>query len=72
VNSIVLVDAPVNLRRERLIRDRGLTVAEADAMIAAQMPAEAKRARAQYIIDNTGTRAELHAQVDALWAALNS
>lgn len=72
VNSIVLVDAPVNLRRERLIRDRGLTVAEADAMIAAQMPAEAKRPRAQYIIDNTGTRAELHAQVDALWAALNS
>lgn len=72
VNSIVLVDAPVNLRRERLIRDRGLTVAEANAMIAAQMPAEAKRPRAQYIIDNTGTRAELHAQVDALWAALNS
>ena len=60
VNSIVLVDAPVNLRRERLIRDRGLTVAEADAMIAAQMPAEAKRPRAQYIIDNTGTPAELH------------
>ena len=41
-------------------------------MIAAQKPAEAKRPRAQYIIDNTGTLAELHAQVDALWAALNS
>lgn len=72
VDSIILVDAPTDLRRERLVRDRGLSAAEADAMIAAQMPSEAKRARAQHIIDNIGTRTELDAKVDLLWATLSA
>ncbi len=72
VDAVLLVDAPAEVRRERLIRDRGLTSAEADAMMAAQMPSESKRSRAQHIIDNTGTREELDAKVDALWAALNA
>ncbi len=66
VDRIVLVDAPVAVRRERLVRDRGLTAAEADAMIAAQMPADRKRALAHHLIENLGTRETLHAQVDAL------
>ena len=66
VDRIVLVDAPVTVRRERLVRDRGLTVSEADAMIAAQLPAEKKRAAAHHLIENLGTRETLHAQVDAL------
>lgn len=70
VDRIVLVDAPVDLRRERLVRDRGLTPAEADAMIAAQLPAERKRAKAHHRLDNTGTREQLAAQVDALLATL--
>ena len=70
MDRIVLVDAPVAVRRERLLRDRGLAPAEADAMIAAQMPAEAKRARSHHVIDNAGTREALAAQVDALWDAL--
>lgn len=71
VDSIVLVDAPAEVRRARLIRDRGLSAREADAMIAAQLPSDSKRARAHFIIDNAGTLAELEARVDALWAALN-
>lgn len=72
VDRIVLVDAPVALRRERLMRDRGLSAAEADAMIAAQMPAEAKRAAAHHLIENAGTREQLHARVDALVAELRA
>ena len=67
---IVLVDAPRTVRLERLVRDRGLREPEAMAMIAAQMPAELKRARADYVIDNAGTREELDARVDAVWAEL--
>ncbi|MHB1297791.1 MAG: dephospho-CoA kinase [Gemmatimonadaceae bacterium] len=67
VDRIVLVDAPVEVRRDRIVRDRGLAPEEADAMIAAQMPADAKRARAHYVIDNDGTLEELEARVDALW-----
>jgi dephospho-CoA kinase len=40
------------------------------AMITAQMPAELKRARADYVLDNAGTREELEARVDAVWAEL--
>jgi dephospho-CoA kinase len=58
------------VRLERLVRDRALRETEAMAMIAAQMPAELKRARADYIIDNAGTREELDARVDAVWAEL--
>lgn len=67
---IVLVDAPRPLRLERLMRDRGLSHTEAMHMIAAQMPAELKRARADYIIDNAGTRAQLGELVNDVWAAL--
>lgn len=71
VDEIILVDAPVPVRRERLIRDRGLPPAEADAMIAAQMPSERKRTRATYVIENAGSREELEARVDALWHTLH-
>ena len=67
VDRIVLVDAPAEARRERIVRDRGLSPEEADSMIAAQMPSEAKRARAHYVIDNDGALEELEARVDALW-----
>jgi dephospho-CoA kinase len=69
-HRIVLVDAPRPLRLERLMRDRHLDETDALDMIAAQMPAELKRARADFVIDNTGTLAALDAQVSPVWAAL--
>src|SRR5256885_2817856 len=58
-DSIVLVDAPVGLRRARLRALRGLSNQDADRMIAAQMPAERKRPQSQYVIENGGTLADL-------------
>lgn len=69
---VVLVDAPRDLRLERLVHDRGLREPEAMVMIAAQMPAELKRARADYVIENAGTRAALEAQVRLVWDALEA
>ena len=69
-DAIVLVDAPRPVRLERLVRDRGLHEAEAMDMIAAQMPAELKRARSDYVIDNTGTLADLARRVDEVWRAI--
>lgn len=48
----VLVDAPLGLRIERLVSKRGLATEEARAVASAQMPAEEKRQRADFIIDN--------------------
>jgi dephospho-CoA kinase len=69
-DRIVLVDAPRPVRMERLVRDRGLETTEAMKMIASQMPAELKRARADYLIDNTGTPEELDARAREVWHAL--
>ena len=69
-DTIVLVDAPRELRMERLVETRGLDEAEAMNMIASQMPAELKRARADYVIENTGSIDDLERDVDALWESL--
>ena len=69
-DRIVLVDAPRPVRLERLVRDRGLRETEAMEMIAAQMPAELKRARADHIVDNASTLATLERRVNDVWASL--
>jgi dephospho-CoA kinase len=69
-DRIVLVDAPRPVRLERLVRERGLKETEAMDMIVAQMPAELKRARADYVIDNIGTLTQLDARVAEVWGAL--
>ena len=67
---IILVDAPRPLRLERLVMDRGLRETEAMDMIAAQMPAELKRARADFVIDNATTLTQLEQRVAEVWASL--
>ena len=69
-DAIVLVDAARPLRLERLVTTRGLEETEAMNMIAAQMPAELKRARADHCIDNNGSFDDLERDVDALWSSL--
>jgi dephospho-CoA kinase len=69
-DAVVLVDAPIPLRRTRLRTLRGLTNEDADRMIAAQMSAERKRTQSQYIIENAGTLAELEQQARAVFAEL--
>jgi dephospho-CoA kinase len=70
-DRIVLVDAPEAVRRERLVRLRGLDPAFADRLIAAQMPSVEKRARSHYVIENDGTPGELEARARAVWDALD-
>jgi dephospho-CoA kinase len=70
VDRIILVDAHRAIRLERLVKDRGLHETEAMDMIAAQMPAELKRARADFVIDNDGTLSQLERKVADTWAAL--
>ena len=69
---IVLVDSPRDIRLERIVRDRGLEEAEAMDMIASQMPAELKRARVDWVIENSGSKKELEREVDKLWDEIES
>mgnify|MGYP001556541685 CR=1 FL=1 len=66
-DMIVLVDAPRSVRLDRIVRDRGIEEAEAMKMIAAQMPADLKRARADIVIENAGTLEDLEREVDRVW-----
>jgi dephospho-CoA kinase len=67
---IILVDAPRPIRLERLVATRELDHTDAMNMIVAQMPAELKRARADYVIENVGSIEDLERDVDALWSSL--
>ena len=69
-DRIILVDAPRPLRLERLVRDRGLRETEAMDMIAAQMPAELKRAGSDFIIENESTLNALEQRVADVWTHL--
>jgi len=69
-DSIVLVDAPRSVRLDRIVRDRGIDEAEAMKMIAAQMPADLKRARADFVIENSGSLDDLEREVERVWYAI--
>ncbi|MEA2636227.1 MAG: dephospho-CoA kinase [Chloroflexota bacterium] len=62
---VVWVDPQTQLRRVRQ-RD-GLSVEAARQRIAAQMPLDAKRARADHVIDNSGTKEDTRRQVESIY-----
>jgi dephospho-CoA kinase len=63
---VVVVEADPETRVARLVR-RGLTEDDARARIAAQATDAERRAVADVVLDNTGTRERLAEQVDRLW-----
>src|SRR2546428_4224389 len=69
-DTVVLVDASSALRRTRLRTMRGLSNDEADRMIAAQMPAERKRAKSDFVIENEGSLEQLERQARAAFDEL--
>jgi dephospho-CoA kinase len=69
-DAVVLVDAPEAVRRSRLIEERNLSPAEADALIAAQVPSSQKRPRSDYIIDNDSDVAVLERAAFEVWESL--
>ncbi len=70
VDVVVVVTAPLEARVERVVARSGLSAAEVRARDATQLSLEAKAARADYVIDNSGDEAALEEQVARLWAEL--
>lgn len=69
-DTVILVDAPMAVRRVRLRSLRQLSNEDADRMLAAQMPAERKRPRSEFVIENDGSLAELEARARRVFEAL--
>lgn len=68
-NKIVFVEAPREQRRARALA-RGWTEQEFAAREGAQESLESKRARADAIVDNSGSPEETQSQVERLWKTL--
>lgn len=65
----VVVDVDVETRVRRLVEQRGLDEVDARHRVAAQATDEQRRAAADVLLDNSGTRDELVATVDRLWSS---
>jgi dephospho-CoA kinase len=69
-DKVIVVSAPHALQRERVMARTGMSAAKLDSILARQMPDAEKRARADFIIDTSGSLAETRAQVYAILACL--
>lgn len=67
---VVVVDTPPALQLDRLVKLRGMNEEQARARMAAQATREQRLAIADFVIDNSGSLAELDRQVGDLWAEL--
>jgi dephospho-CoA kinase len=65
--GVLVVDCPVDTAVARLVAGRGMAEADARARIANQASREERLARADFVIDNSGTPDDLGPQVDAAW-----
>ena len=70
-SDVVLVYVPPRVQLRRLVDGRGLSQELARSIIAAQMPIDEKRSRAQHVVDNSGDRDRTRAQVEKLWAEIS-
>jgi dephospho-CoA kinase len=68
--TTIVVDVPVDVAVDRLVRLRGMTEEDARSRIARQATREERVARADRVLDNRGSLADLERQVDELWAWL--
>jgi dephospho-CoA kinase len=65
-DRLVFIDAPRNVRLERLARQRGWTEKEVDARERAQLPLTEKVVRADHVLENSASLEHLNRQVDDL------
>jgi dephospho-CoA kinase len=70
LHKVVVVDTPTDLALQRLLSQRGFDRADAEARIRSQISREERMKEADYVLDNSGDRAALEAEVDKLWAWL--
>ena len=67
LDAVVVVDCPVDVAIERLVRERAMDEADARARVAAQPSREERLELADYVIDNSSTPEHLEAQVADAW-----
>lgn len=73
LDAVIVVDAPEDIRLRRLVERDGIPPEEAARRLKAQMPAEKKRAKADFVVFNSGPENALEIRIaflDTLLARL--
>ena len=70
VDAVVVVSAPPEVQRARVLKRPGMTEEKFETILARQMPDAEKRPRADFVVDSSGefdaTRAQVRAIIDAV------
>jgi dephospho-CoA kinase len=72
LEAVIVVYAPTEVEMERLMARNRLDRKEAARRLGTQMPIEEKKARATYVIDNSGTREQTLEQVRRVWGDITA
>jgi dephospho-CoA kinase len=70
VDAVVVVSAPAEVQRQRVLARPGMTEAKLEAILAKQMPDAEKRARADFVVDTSLGFDAAREQVRAILAAV--
>lgn len=68
--AIIVVDLPVDAAVERLMTHRGFSEEDARNRIANQVSREERLAVADFVVDNSGSEADLDAEIERAWPGL--
>ena len=69
-DKVIVVSAPADIQRERVLARTGMTSDRFDAILARQMPDEEKRRRADFVIDTGADLSTTEAQVRDILSCL--
>jgi dephospho-CoA kinase len=72
VDSVIVVVTTPELQRQRALARPGMTEAKLEFILSRQMPMAEKAARADFVINNSGSLEDLAGEVDRLLARLTS
>ena len=70
VDAVVVVSAPADVQRKRVLSRPGVSTERFDALLARQMPDAEKRARAHFVVDSSRSFDSARAQVHAILRAV--
>ncbi len=71
-DAVVVVDVPSQTQVARLVRRNDISPEQAQARLDAQASRAERLAAADWVVTNSGSRAELEAQVERLWSQMRS
>jgi dephospho-CoA kinase len=70
VDAVVVVSAPPEVQRARVLARPGMTIEKLESILSKQMPDAEKRRRADFVVDSSQGFESVHAQVRAILDAV--